>query len=254
VGLNIAVLTLFPDMFTAFCQQGVVGRAIKTGTVRVSCFSPRDFAFDRHQTVDARPYGGGPGMVMMIEPLRLALEAARGELAKHSAEPVQVIYLSPQGKKFDQKAAVQLAAQKNTVFVAGRYEGVDQRFIERFVDEEWSIGDYVLSGGELPAMVMIDSAARLIPGVLGDAESAEQDSFGDGLLDSPDYTRPENYEGDGVPAVLLSGDHKKIANWRLQQSLGRTWERRPDLLEKLELSPSQRSLLEAYQANLKSES
>ncbi|MEY4588748.1 MAG: tRNA ((37)-N1)-methyltransferase TrmD [Pseudomonadota bacterium] len=251
--MNIAVLTLFPEMFTAFASLGVTGRAVKQGLIHLHCVSPRDFAFDRHQTVDDRPFGGGPGMVMMVEPLRLALEQAKAHLATRCASPSKVIYLSPQGKRFDQNAAQRLSQEVALIFIAGRYEGVDERFIEGFVDEEWSIGDYVLSGGELPAMVMVDAMARLLPGVLGASESAVQDSFVAGLLDCPAYTRPEEYKGDRVPEVLVSGDHKKIANWRLQQSLGRTWERRPDLLEKLELSPAQLKLLAQYQAERKSD-
>lgn len=246
--MNIAVLTLFPEMFTAFARLGVVGRAIKQGLIQLECVSPRDFAFDRHQTVDDRPFGGGPGMVMMVEPMRLALDQAKAGFAKRGLTRTKVIYLSPQGRRFDQNAALQLSRAEALVFVAGRYEGVDERFVQAYVDEEWSIGDFVLSGGELPAMVMIDAMARLVPGVLGDAESAVQDSFVAGLLDCPAYTRPEVYQGVRVPEVLVSGDHKKIANWRLQQSLGRTWERRPDLLEKLELSPAQLKLLAQYQA------
>ncbi len=248
--MNLVVITLFPEMFASFSEQGVTGRAIKTGILSLECISPRQFTVDRHQTVDARPYGGGPGMVMMLEPLRLALEAAKSALMGISDINPRVIYLSPQGRRFDQAAAKSLGAKTSLIFIAGRYEGIDERFVRRYVDEEWSIGDYVLSGGELPAMVMVDAMARFLPGVLGDAESAIQDSFEEGLLDCPHYTRPECYLGDCVPEVLLSGDHKRIANWRLQQSLGRTWERRPDLLEKLELSASQMKLLDEYQANL----
>lgn len=251
--MNIAVLTLFPEMFTAFASLGVTGRAVKQGLVNIVCVSPRDFACDRHQTVDDRPFGGGPGMVMMVEPLRLALEHARARMNEQGFTSCKVIYLSPQGRRFDQHAAQQLSEEAALIFVAGRYEGVDERFIQSFVDEEWSVGDYVLSGGELPAMVMVDAIARLLPGVLGDADSALQDSFVAGLLDCPAYTRPEDYRGNRVPEVLVSGDHKKIANWRLQQSLGRTWERRPDLLEKLELSSVQLKLLAQYQAERKSD-
>jgi tRNA (guanine37-N1)-methyltransferase len=252
--VNIAVLTLFPEMFTAFASLGVTGRAVKQGLISLFCVSPRDFALDRHQTVDDRPFGGGPGMVMMVEPLRMALEHAKARLSDEKGlTNCKVIYLSPQGRSFDQQAARQLSSEPAVIFVAGRYEGVDERFIQSFVDEEWSIGDYVLSGGELPAMVMVDAMARLLPGVLGDAESAVQDSFVEGLLDCPAYTRPEDLKGDRVPEVLVSGDHKKIASWRLQQSLGRTWERRPDLLEKLELSPIQLKLLAQYQSERKSD-
>ncbi len=251
--MQIAVLTLFPEMFTAFCEQGVVGRAMKRGTLGVQCHSPRDFAEDRHQTVDDRPYGGGPGMVMMVEPLRRALHQAKADLAVRGIVDPKVVYVSPQGRQFDQSAAQKMAAMSGLVFVAGRYEGIDERFIERYVDEEWSIGDYVLSGGELPVMVMIDAMARWLPGVLGDAESAKQDSFTGGLLDCPHYTRPELIEDQAVPPVLLSGDHQKIANWRMQQSLLRTWQRRPDLLENLELTTSQRQLLAQLQASFDSD-
>lgn len=245
----IVVITLFPSLFTPFCEQGVTGRAIKSGKLWLECISPRQFAFDRHQTVDARPYGGGPGMVMMVEPLRLALQAAVARLAEQGFTQPRVIYLSPQGRRFNQQVAKALGTAQGLVFIAGRYEGVDERFIRRYVHEEWSIGDYVLSGGELPAMVMIDAMARFLPGVLGDADSALQDSFEQGLLDCPHYTRPECYLGDGVPEVLLSGNHKRIATWRLQQSLGRTWERRPDLLENRLLTDEQVSLLQDYQAS-----
>lgn len=251
--MHIAVLTLFPEMFKAFSSLGVTGRAVKQGLINLQCISPRDHAFDRHQTVDDRPFGGGPGMVMMVEPLRLALEQAKEFLAEQGSRQCKVIYLSPQGQRFDQSAAQRLSQEAALILVAGRYEGIDERFIQRYVDEEWSIGDYVLSGGELPAMVMVDAMARLLPGVLGAAESAVQDSFVAGLLDCPAYTRPEEYKGDRVPEVLVSGDHKKIANWRLQQSLGRTWERRPDLLEKLELNPAQLKLLAQYQSERKSD-
>lgn len=210
----------------------------------MACFNPRDYTCDRHQTVDARPYGGGPGMVMMIEPLRSAITEARA-WAGHS-EPAKVIYLSPQGRLFSQAAVAEIN-ETNLVLIAGRYEGIDERLIELEVDEEWSIGDYVLSGGELPAMVMIDALVRQIPGALGHEDSARQDSFAEGLLDCPHYTRPEIYGGMAVPQVLLSGNHEKIRQWRLQKALERTRQRRPDLLnilkQKGELTPEQQAML-----------
>jgi tRNA (guanine37-N1)-methyltransferase len=248
--MRIVVVTLFPEMFEAVTHYGITGRAVAKGLLSLHCINPRQFTTDRHQTVDDRPYGGGPGMVMMIEPLRQATAAARKHLIDQGARAgeIKVIYLSPQGKRFCHAGVAELATQENIVFIAGRYEGVDERFIQSEVDEEWSIGDYVLSGGELPAMVMIDALTRMIPGALGDADSAVQDSFVKGLLDCPHYTRPEDYQGQKVPAILLSGDHKRIERWRLQQSLGRTWERRPDLLERIQLGPAEHELLEAYKA------
>jgi tRNA (guanine37-N1)-methyltransferase len=204
-------------------------------------WNPRDFADDAHRTVDDRPYGGGPGMVMMVEPLRRAIDAAR-----KAAPGAPVAYLSPQGRRLDQQVAAELAQRGSMILLAGRYEGVDERLIQSDVDEEWSIGDYVLSGGELPAMVLMDTVVRLLPGVLGHADSAEQDSFVDGLLDFPHYTRPEEIGGQRVPAVLLSGDHEQIRRWRLKQALGRTWLRRPDLLEGRALSDEEKVLLDEY--------
>lgn len=230
---RIAVVTLFPEMFTAIGDYGITARAKKQGLWQLHCVNPRDFTSDRHQTVDSRPYGGGPGMVMMIEPLRAAIGAAREWASGAGAQAAKVIYLSPQGRVFNQQAVVQLCEPSGLVLVAGRYEGIDERLIELEIDEEWSIGDYVLSGGELPAMVMIDALVRQIPGALGHNESAQQDSFAQGLLDCPHYTRPEVYEGKTVPEVLLSGNHEKIRQWRLHQALNRTWQRRPDLLESL---------------------
>lgn len=252
--MRIAVITLFPEMFDAIREYGVSGRALSRGLIDLHCFNPRDFTSDRHNTVDDRPFGGGPGMVMKIEPLELALQAARNWLAAHGEERGQarVIYMSPQGRKLDQAGVQQLRLVDNLILIAGRYEGVDERFIETQVDEEWSIGDYVLSGGELPAMVMVDALARLMPGALGDAASAEQDSFVDGLLDCPHYTRPECYKGRSVPQVLISGDHRKIARWRRMQALGRTWERRPELLNMSNLAAEERALLEEYKALRKS--
>jgi len=239
--MQIGVVTLFPDMFDAVIDYGITSRAVDQGLLAVSCWNPRDFTHDRHHTVDDRPYGGGPGMVMKIEPLRAAIQAARTELGA-----ARVIYLSPQGRPLDQAGVVELAARQQLILVAGRYEGIDERLLEMEVDEEWSLGDYVLSGGELAAMVMIDAVTRLLPGALGDELSATQDSFSDGLLDCPHYTRPEDYQGRAVPDVLLSGNHEAIRRWRLKQSLGRTHARRPELLERLALSKEQRILLDEY--------
>jgi tRNA (guanine37-N1)-methyltransferase len=226
--MKIGVVTLFPEMFDAVIDYGVTSRAIDQGLVGVQCWNPRTFTHDRHQTVDDRPYGGGPGMVMKVAPLRDAIRAAKAELPQ-----ARVIYLSPQGRRLDQRGVVELAARGQMILVAGRYEGIDERLIETEIDEEWSVGDYVLSGGELAAMVMIDAVTRLIPGALGHEQSAQQDSFTEGLLDCPHYTRPEVYEGRRVPAVLLSGNHESIRRWRLQQAVGRTWLRRPELLKDL---------------------
>ncbi len=249
--MKIAVVTLFPEMLEAVSRFGVTGRAVSQGKVEVKAWSPRDFAHDKHRTVDDRPYGGGPGMLMMIQPLRDAIHAAK-RWATTDGATTKVIYLSPQGRLLNQSAVKAMAQSHNLVLVAGRYEGIDERLIQVEIDEEWSIGDYVLSGGELPAMVLMDSVIRLLPGVLGHDLSAEQDSFSDGLLDCPHYTRPEMFENKPVPAVLLSGNHEKIRRWRLQQSLGRTWQRRPDLLQKLSLTKEQTALLEAFQQQLDS--
>ena len=243
---RFAVVSLFPEMFQTFTQQGVTGRAVKKGMLEVECFNPRDFTHDRHRTVDDRPYGGGPGMLMMVQPLTDAIHAAKQAAGENS----KVIYLSPQGKKLDQQGVKQLSNQESLILVAGRYEGIDERVIESEIDEEWSIGDYVLSGGELPAMILMDAIARFIPGVLGHEASAEQDSFNDGLLDCPHYTRPEILEGQKVPEVLLSGNHQKIRQWRLKQSLGRTWQRRPELLNDLALTEEQKRLLDEFQQEL----
>jgi tRNA (guanine37-N1)-methyltransferase len=229
-------------MFEAVTQYGVTGRAVKQSRLSVTVWNPRDFTKDKHRTVDDRPYGGGPGMVMKVAPLSAAIDAAKAKLG-HDAK---VIYLSPQGKRLDQPALRQLVKRENMILVAGRYEGIDERLIEHQIDEEWSIGDYVLSGGELAAMVMMDGMARLIPGVLGDEQSAQQDSFSEGLLDHPHYTRPEELFDQSVPEVLLGGDHEAIRKWRLKQSLGRTWLRRPDLLAQRELTDEQQALLEEF--------
>lgn len=239
----IGVISLFPEMFRAVTDYGVTGRAVKNGLLSVNIWSPRDFAHDRHRTVDDRPYGGGPGMLMMVQPLRDAIHTAKAA----AGEGVKVIYLSPQGRKLDQRGVCELATNEKMILICGRYEGIDERVIQTEVDEEWSIGDYVLSGGELPAMTLIDSVSRFIPGVLGHQQSAEEDSFADGLLDCPHYTRPEVLDSMEVPEVLLSGNHEHIRRWRLKQSLGRTWLRRPELLKSLALTDEQAMLLKQFQ-------
>jgi tRNA (guanine37-N1)-methyltransferase len=230
--VRVAVVTLFPEMFSALTDYGISRRAVNNQLLTLSTWNPRDYTSDRHQTVDDRPYGGGPGMVMMIEPLKAAIDSAKKWLAENQ-KPTKVIYLSPQGKVLNQASVAALALQaneKNVLLVAGRYEGIDERLLQMEVDEEWSIGDYVLSGGELPAMVLLDAMIRLLPGALGHEDSAAEDSFTEGLLDCPHYTRPEVYEGKAVPSILLSGNHAAIKQWRLEQSLERTRQRRPDLL------------------------
>jgi len=239
--LQVAVITLFPQMLDAIQDYGVSGRAVKKGLVTITAYNPRDYTLDVHRNVDDRPYGGGPGMVMMVQPLRDTIQAAKARLPG-----AKVIYLSPQGKRLDQQGVVTIAAYREIILIAGRYEGLDERLIDMYVDEEWSIGDYVLSGGELPAMVLIDAMARTIPGVLGHDDSADEDSFANGLLDCPHYTRPELVDGVAVPQVLLSGDHEQIRRWRLKQALGRTWHRRPDLLEAIELNEEQKMLLTEF--------
>ncbi len=241
--MRIDVISIFPPMFEAVSAFGITGRAVRAGLLRLRVWNPRDYTEDKHRSVDDRPYGGGPGMVLRPEPLARAIAAARSE----AGDTTPVLYLSPQGRRLDHAAVVELAARERMILLAGRYEGVDERLLAAEVDEEWSIGDYVLSGGELPAMVLIDAVARRLPGALGDEDSAEQDSFVGGLLDCPHYTRPEVYAGEGVPEVLLSGDHERIRRWRLKQALGRTWLRRPDLLERLELDEEQRRLLSEFQ-------
>jgi tRNA (guanine37-N1)-methyltransferase len=242
MGMRIDVITLFPQMFAAVTDYGVTGRAVQRGILQLQGWNPRDYATDNYRTVDDRPYGGGPGMVMLAQPLQEAITAAR---AAHSGA-AKVIYLSPQGRPLTQQALQSLATEQRLILLAGRYEGIDERLIEAEVDEEWSIGDYVLSGGELAAMVMVDGIARLLPGVLGHEDSAAQDSFVAGLLDCPHYTRPEQWQGRRVPEVLTSGDHKAIDRWRMKQALGRTYERRPDLLEQMSLDGEQQRLLQEY--------
>ena len=239
--MRIDVITLFPEMVRQAAGYGIQGRAIQRGLLQLETWNPRDYSESKHAAVDDRPYGGGPGMVMQVQPLRAAIRAARSAGA---AAPV--IYLSPQGRRFDQQKALHLAGLERLVLVTGRYEGIDERIIDMEVDEELSIGDYVLSGGELPALVVLDAVTRLLPGALGDEDSAQNDSFMDVLLDYPHYTRPEEIDGKRVPDVLIGGNHKLIDRWRRKQALGRTWQRRPDLLEALQLDAEQQELLNEF--------
>jgi tRNA (guanine37-N1)-methyltransferase len=238
---QLDVITLFPEMFAPVLQHGVIGRAASDKLFEYRSWNPRDFTEDKHQTVDDRPYGGGPGMVMMYGPVCSAITKARQE-----QPDAKVIYLSPQGRRLDQDGVKELSQRSGMILVSGRYEGIDERIIDSQIDEEWSIGDYVLSGGELAAMVLIDSVCRTLPGVLGHEDSADQDSFIDGLLDYPHYTRPESVNGYQVPEVLLSGDHEKIRCWRLKQALGKTWQIRPDLIESIDLDNEQKRLLQEF--------
>jgi tRNA (guanine37-N1)-methyltransferase len=240
--MRIAVVSLFPQMIREALGHGVIGRAQERGVFAVDCFDPRDYTADAHRTVDDRPYGGGPGMVLMAPPVRSAIRAAVAKLPPGSRR----VYLGADGRKFEQSMAREACGWPGLVLVAGRYEGLDERLIEHEIDEEWSIGDYVLSGGELPALVVIDAIVRLMPGTLGSSESALQESFSDGLVDWPHYTRPQALDGHAVPAVLASGDHAAIHRWRLQQALGRTWLRRPELLELRGMSDEERELLEEF--------
>ncbi len=239
--MRIDVITLFPEMVRDCASHGIQGRAIEHGLLQLQTWNPRDYTEDKHRGVDDRPYGGGPGMVMQVQPLRAAVRAAREADAS-----APVIYLSPQGQRFDQRKAQQLAGLDGMILVAGRYEGVDERFIDLEVDEELSAGDYVLSGGELPALMVMDAVTRLLPGALGDADSAQEDSFMDGLLDYPHFTRPEKIDGLQVPAELIGGNHADIRRWRAKQALGRSWQRRPDLLEVLQLDEQQQRLLNEF--------
>ncbi len=251
----IGVISLFPEMFAAITEYGVTGRAIRNGLIEFQTWNPRDFTHDRHRTVDDRPFGGGPGMLMMVQPLRDAIHAAR-KAAESDGKKAKVIYLSPQGRQLNQAGVRELAQHDRLVFIAGRYEGIDERLIESEIDEEWSVGDYVLSGGELPAMTLIDAVARFLPGVLGHEQSAEEDSFSDGLLDCPHYTRPEVFESHDhqeicVPKVLLSGNHEQIRQWRQFKSLERTWTRRPELLTNLALTAEQEDMLNQIKSTQK---
>jgi tRNA (guanine37-N1)-methyltransferase len=226
--MRFDIITIFPEMFAAFSESGITRRALDLGLIELKLWNPRDFTTDKHRTVDDRPYGGGPGMVMLYQPLKDAIDAARAD----DPRPAPVVYLSPQGEVLKQDKVEALQLLERIIFLAGRYEGIDERLIETQVDFELSIGDYVLSGGELPAMVVMDALTRRIPGALGDAQSAEQDSFAEGLLDCPHYTRPEEIAGHRVPDVLLSGNHAEIARWRASEARARTQKRRPDLLTK----------------------
>jgi tRNA (guanine37-N1)-methyltransferase len=236
--MNIGIITLFPEMFNAL-QFGIVGRAQKNNLLNIQYINPRNYSQDKHHTVDDTPYGGGPGMVMKIEPLVAAIKAAKESIEANAP----IIYLSPQGKPLKQSMVASIAKEQSFILLSGRYEGIDQRIIDHYIDAEWSMGDYVLSGGEFPAMVVVDCVTRLLPGALGDEKSAMQDSFENELLDFPHYTRPQNYLGMHVPDILLSGDHQAIANWRLKQALGKTWRIRPDLLEKRDLNELEKKLL-----------
>lgn len=244
--MNIQIITLFPEMFAAL-DSSIPGRAQKRGLVHLSYLNPRDFANDKHRTVDDKPYGGGPGMVMKFQPLQAAIKAAKqAHLESDIASPTIISYVSPQGIRFDQAAAQRLSKRKRLILVAGRYEGIDQRLIDKEIDEEWSVGDFILSGGELAAMCLIDAVTRLLEGVLGHSKSSEQDSFSESLLDFPHYTRPEEIDNQLVPPVLLTGNHHAISRWRLKQALGRTWQRRPDLLKKHILSEQEQVLLAEF--------
>ena len=246
---DIDVITLFPGMFDAISDYGVTSRAEKQGLLAVNCWNPRNYTEDRHRTVDDRPYGGGPGMIMKTGPLEKTLD----DICAQQSVKRKVIYLSPQGQTFDHSLAKEFSGQPGLILLSGRYEGVDERFLVDRVDHEISIGDFVLTGGELAAMLMIDAIARQIPGVLGNEDSAEEDSFVGGLLDCPHYTRPETYKGQKVPEVLLSGNHAAIKSWRLKQSLGRTWLRRPDLLAKVDLDEEQEKLLKEFKCEFEQE-
>jgi tRNA (guanine37-N1)-methyltransferase len=244
----VDVVTLLPQMFSAITESGITSRALQAGLWQLATWNPRDFTTDNYRTVDDRPYGGGPGMLMLAEPLEKALDAARG------AGAGRVIYLSPQGRRLDHRKVMELSKQGSMTLLCGRYEGVDERLLSRRVDEELSLGDYVLSGGELAAMALIDACVRQLPGALGDENSAVEESFAAGLLDCPQYTRPELYAGTKVPEVLLSGHHENIRRWRLKQALGRTWLRRPELLQARGMSAEEQRLLAEFQQEHRSRS
>jgi tRNA (guanine37-N1)-methyltransferase len=248
--MRIEIVTLFPEMVEAAACYGVTGRALSKGLWTLGCRNPRDFATDSYRTVDERPYGGGPGMVMTAEPLEKALGAAREGLRAAGIDKAPVVHLSAQGELLTHRRVVELSAERGMVLLAGRYEGVDERLLEREVDLEFAVGDFVVSGGELPALLLIDAVVRQLPGVLNDEQSIVEESFVDGLLDCPHYTRPETYEGRAVPRVLLGGDHSAIARWRRKQGLGRTWLRRPDLLATRGMSEEETGLLKEYLSEL----
>ncbi len=245
IEMRIDVITLFPELVKQVISCGVVGRAAQQKLLELHCWNPRDYTTDKHRRVDDRPYGGGPGMLMKVQPLQDAINAVREQ-----SPDARLVYLSPQGMQLTQNKLAQQVTLGSVIFLCGRYQGIDERLLQREVDEEWSIGDYVISGGELAAMVCIDGVTRLVPGVLGHDESAQKDSFSDGLLDCPHYTRPEEYLGDRVPGVLVNGNQLEISAWREQQTLGRTWQRRPELLQWTELDARQQSLLDAYIAEI----
>ena len=244
--MRFDVVTIFPEMFDALARHGITARALEERRFELRLWDPRDFTVDNYRRVDDRPYGGGPGMVMMAEPLQRAIDAARARQREAGVAQPRTLLLSPQGERLTESLVRDLAGEAGLILVAGRYEGVDERLVARSVDREVSIGDYVTSGGELPAMVLIDCLVRRLPGSLNDAESAEQDSFSAGMLDWPHYTRPEEWLDARVPEVLLSGNHAAIARWRRKQALGRTHERRPDLVDEGSLSREDRQLLEEY--------
>ena len=244
--MRFDVISLFPDMVQQAARVGVTGKAIENETVILNVWNPRDYTYDKHNTVDDRPFGGGQGMVMKYQPLHDAVTAAKADSFCES----KVVYLSPQGKPLTQSLLKEASNLSQLILVAGRYEGIDERFIARDCDEEWSLGDYVISGGELAALIVIDAITRLLPNVLGNVQSALQDSHSDGLLDYPQFTRPECIENEAVPDVLLSGNHKDIAQWRMKQALGRTWQKRPDLLKKKTLSAEQERLLAQFKVDV----
>jgi tRNA (guanine37-N1)-methyltransferase len=244
--MRFDVVTLFPDMITAAASYGVTGRAIQREIVSLSVWNPRDYTNDKHRTVDDRPYGGGPGMVMKYRPLHDAVESAK----QACSQPAKVVYLSPQGKPINQALLSEACAVSQLILIAGRYEGVDERFVSKDCDDEWSVGDYVISGGELAALIVIDAITRLLPGVLGHEGSALQDSHMNGLLDYPHFTRPEQIEDSSVPDILLSGNHADIEIWRMKQMLGRTWQKRPDLLKNKKLSAAQENLLQQFKSEV----
>jgi len=243
--IRFDVVTLFPEMFAAVTGSGITRKALEAGLWRLATWNPRDFTTDNYRTVDDRPYGGGPGMVMLAEPLEKALDAAQ------AAGGGKVVYLSPQGRRLDHVKVMELAGRQAVTLLCGRYEGVDERLVRRRVDEELSLGDFVLSGGELAAMAVIDAVVRQLPGALGDGQSAAEESFAQGLLDCPQYTRPETYAGERVPEVLMSGHHEQIRRWRLKQSLGRTWLRRPELIAGRTLRGEEQGLLEEFKQETK---
>ena len=247
--MQLGIVTLFPAMFAAVTEYGISGRAVRSGLMNLELFNPRDYTTDKHRSVDDKPFGGGPGMLMKTEPLMASIAAARRAVEKKhaaGADKTKVIYLSPQGKTLKQDSIIDLAQRESMVLLCGRYQGIDNRVLESEIDEEWSLGDFVISGGELAAMTLIDAMTRFQPGALGDEGSALEDSFSNGLLHSPEYTRPQSINGQDVPEVLLSGDHEAIRKWRLKQSLGATWLKRPDLLQAMSLENEQEELLEQF--------